>query len=326
MASELRKAKKWLHGADHICILSHVSPDGDAVGSVLGLTWALRAGGKRVTPALADDVPSTFTFLPGCSEVANAVPEDVDLLIALDTADVERLGSLGQDLPQPIDINIDHHVSNSHFANINLVADDMAATSEYLVDLLEPFGLALDKQVANCLLTGLLTDSLGFRTNSTGISTLGTAQKLLRYGAQLHEIYDRTLHRRSFESMKLWAQALGTARCESGIAWTHVTLEGKAKIGYNASGDADVISQLTAIEDADVAVVLVERPDAEVKISWRAVSGVDVSEIAQFFGGGGHRAAAGASMYGVTLEQAEQDVLYRTRLALNQYLQGCSVP
>ena len=201
----------------------------------------------------------------------------------------------------------------------------MAATSEYLVDLLEPFGLALDEQVANCLLTGLLTDSLGFRTNSTRISTLATAQKLLGYGAQLHEIYDRTLHRRSFESIKLWGQALGMARCEDGMVWTYVTLEGKAEIGYTASGDADVVSQLTAIEDAEVAVVLVERPDAEVKISWRSVSGVDLAGLGHFFGGGGHRAAAGANMYGVTLEQAERAVLYRTRSALKHHRQNCSV-
>lgn len=324
MKAELRKARQWLHAADHICVLGHASPDGDAVGSVLGLTWALRAAGKRVTPALPDDVPLTFAFLPGSAEVTREVPVDADLLVALDTADVERLGSLGQELAQPIDINIDHHISNSHFASINLVADDTAATAEYLVDLLQPFGLALDEQVANCMLTGLVTDSLGFRTNSTGLATLATAHKLLKHGGQLHEIYDRTLHRRSFEAIRLWGQALGTVRCEDGLAWTQVTLAGKAEIGYTANGDADVISQLTSIEGAEVAVVFVERSNAEVKISWRSVSGLDVAEIAQHFGGGGHQAASGANMYGATLERAERAVLQRTREALHQYRQNGS--
>ena len=319
MKAELRKARRWLHAAEHICVVSHTSPDGDAVGSMLGLTWALRAAGKRVSPVLPDDVPATFAFLPGSAEVTQEAPADADLLVALDTADIERLGSLVRQLDWPIDINIDHHVSNSRFGSINLVASDTAATAEYLVELLQPFGLALDEQVANCLLTGLVTDSLGFRTDSTEPATLATAQKLMQHGGRLHEIYERTLHRRSFEAIKLWGQALGTARCEDGLAWTQVTLEGKAEIGYTANGDADVVSQLTAIEGAEVAVVFVERPDAEVKISWRAVSGLDVAAIAQHFGGGGHRAAAGANVHGTTLVQAERMVLRRTRAALQQY-------
>ena len=319
MKGELRRAKGWLQDAEHICVLSHTSPDGDAVGSVLGLMWALRGAGKRVTPVLPDDVPTTFAFLPGSAEVTQEVPEDVDLLVALDTADVERLGLLGRELPRPIDINIDHHISNTHFASINLVADDAAATAEYLVDLMQLLGLTLDEQVANCLLTGLVTDSLGFRTNSTGISTLAMAQKLLQHGAQLHEIYNRTLHRRSFKALMLWGHALRAARYEDGLAWTLVTQAGKAEIGYTANGDADVVSQLTSIDGVEVAVVFVERLDTEVKISWRSVGGLDVAEIAQYFGGGGHRAAAGANMYGATLAQAEQAVLRRTRAALQEY-------
>jgi phosphoesterase RecJ-like protein len=156
------------------------------------------------------------------------------------------------------------------------------------------------------------------------MDTLATAQKLLKHGGQLHEIYDRTLHRRSFEAIRLWGQALGTVRCEDGIVWTQVTLAGKAEIGYTANGDADVVSQLTSIEGAEVAVVFVERLNTEVKISWRSVSGLDVAEIAQHFGGGGHQAASGANMYGATLERAERAVLRRTREALRQYRQNGS--
>ena len=319
MKGELHRARGWLHDAEHICVMSHTSPDGDAVGSVLGLMWALRGTGKRVTPALPDDVSTTFAFLPGTAEVTQEVPADADLIVALDTADVERLGLLGRELARPIDINIDHHISNTHFARINLVAEDVAATAEYLVDLMQPLGLTLDEQVANCLLTGLVTDSLGFRTSSTGISTLAMAQKLLQHGAQLHEIYNRTLHRRSFEALMLWGQALSAARCEDGIVWTQVTQASKEKIGYMANGDADVISQLTSVDGIEVAVIFVERLDTEVKISWRSVGGLDVAEIAQRFGGGGHRAAAGASIYGSTLAQAEQVVLQRTREALQDY-------
>ncbi len=319
MATEILKAKEWLHGADHICVVGHESADGDAVGSVLGMTWALRTIGKKVSPSLPDDVPASFSFLPGSEEITKDIPLDADMLVAVDSADLDRLGSLVDKLAAPIDINIDHHISNSGFAHINLVDSETAATAEYLTDLLTPLELSINDKVAKCLLTGLVTDTLGFRTTSTRPETLSTAHELMQYDVSLHDIYQRTLHRRSYEATRLWGQALGNVRCEDGLVWTQVTLEGKAEIGYTAKGDADVVSQLTAIEGTEVALVFVERMNSEVKISWRALNGLDVADIARSFGGGGHQAAAGASLYGTNLDRAQSVVLERTREAMHKY-------
>ena len=319
MTTEILKAKEWLHGADHICVVGHESPDGDAVGSVLGMTWALRTLGKKVSPSLPDDVPANFSFLPGSNDIINDVPPDADMVVAVDSADLDRLGGLVERLTAPIDINIDHHISNSKFAVINLVDSETAATSEYLVSLLTLLGLKMNDKVAECLLTGLVTDTLGFRTTSTRSETLSAAYQLMQYDVSLHDIYHRTLHRRSYEATKLWGQALGNVRFEDGLVWTQVTLEGKAEIGYTAKGDAAVVSQLTAIDGTEVAVSFVERANSEVKISWRSLNGIDVADIARSFGGGGHQAAAGASMYGTNLDRAQDVVLERTRDAMHKY-------
>ena len=319
VSKEILKAKEWLHGADHICVVGHESPDGDAVGSVLGMTWALRTIGKKVSSSLPDDVPASFSFLPGSEDIINDIPPDADMLVSVDSADLDRLGVLVEKLAAPIDINIDHHISNSNFAIINLVDSETAATAEYLVGLLTLLGLSMNDKVAKCLLTGLVTDTLGFRTSSTRSETLSAAHHLMQYDVSLHDIYHRTLHRRSYEATKLWGQALGNVRFEDGLVWTQVTLEGKADIGYTARGDADVVSQLTAIEGTEVAVVFVERANSEVKISWRSLNGIDVADVARGFGGGGHQAAAGASIYGTNLERAQDVVLERTREAMHKY-------
>jgi phosphoesterase RecJ-like protein len=316
---EILKAKEWLHGADHICVVSHESPDGDAVGSVLGMTWALRAIGKKVSPSLPDDVPTSFSFLPGSEDITKNIPLDADMIVAVDAADLDRLGALVEKLAAPVDINIDHHISNTGFAHINIVDGETAATAEYLTRLLPELALSINDKVAKCLLTGIVTDTLGFRTTSTRSETMSIAHQLMQHDVSLHDIYQRTLHRRSYEATKLWGQALGNVCCEDGLVWTQVTLEGKAEIGYTAKGDADVVSQLTAIEGTEVAIVFVERMNSEVKISWRALNGVDVSDIAGYFGGGGHQAAAGANIYGTNLDRAQTVVLERTREAMHNY-------
>tara|TARA_B100000700_G_scaffold219363_1_gene241299 strand:- start:476 stop:1453 length:978 start_codon:yes stop_codon:yes gene_type:complete len=316
---EVLKAKEWLFRADHVCVLSHESPDGDAVGSALGISWALRSIGKKVTTSLSDDVPARFSFLPGSMDVKDFVPVDADMVVAVDAADWDRLGPIVNNLAAPIDINIDHHISNSKFAHINLVDTQASATAEYLTNLVKLFGLNIDDRVAQCLLTGIVTDTIGFRTTSTSTSTLLAAEELMHYDVNLHKISRQTLHCRSYEATKLWGYALSRVSFKDGLAWTEVTLADKLEAGYTAKGDADIVSQMTAIDGAEVSVVFVERRNSEIKISWRSVKGVDVAAIAKTFGGGGHQAAAGANMYGTDLERAKDIVLQRTREAMDNY-------
>ncbi len=309
-------ARALIAAANHIQLFTHVSPDGDAVGSLLGLSWALRAIGKTTTPLCADACPEAFRFLPGAEEIVKKAAAPADLVIFLDCADQARAGKAAEKLDRQPDLNIDHHATNPGFARLNFVDVMATATAEVLVDLLPAFGLPLTQPIAECLLCGLVSDTLGFRTANTGAKALATAQTLLAAGADLPYIYDLSLNRRSFAAVQLWGQALSRIALADGIAWTTIPLASKHSVGYKGKGDADVINVLSTINEAEISLIFVENPDGEVKISWRARPGLDVSKIAQAFGGGGHVSAAGANVKG-TLAEVEGKVLEATRQMMN---------
>jgi phosphoesterase RecJ-like protein len=169
--------------------------------------------------------------------------------------------------------------------------------------------------VAQCLLTGLVNDTLGFRTSNTTVKTLAIAQQLMAAGGSLHSIYDLSLFKRSYSSVRLWAEGLARMQLKHRIVWALLPLEARQTSGYQGSGDADLINVLTSVREADVAIVFVERPDGLVKLSWRSTPSINVAAIAAGFGGGGHAQAAGAEIAG-TLAEVEERVLKATRAAL----------
>lgn len=312
--TDLETAKALLHNARRIQILTHISPDGDAIGSMLGLSWALRAIGKETVPVSVDGCPDSFQFLPGTDEIVNKADETADLTIFVDCAEQHRAGKPADKLGKQPDLNFDHHITNPGFAKINFIDDGMTATGELLANLLPGLGLPLTQDAAICLLCGLVTDTLGFRTANTGAAALGTAQTLMAAGADLPDIYDRALNRRSFAAIKLWGETLAGAKYEDGIAWATIPLDTKQSVGYNGKGDADVVSVLATVEEAKIVVIMIENKEG-VKISWRARPGIDVAKIAQSFGGGGHVSAAGANIGG-TLAEVEPKILAATRQSL----------
>lgn len=309
-------ARDLISAANRILLATHISPDGDAIGSLLGLSWALRAAGKRTVVASADGCPETFRFLPGSHEIVQQVADGFDLSILLDCGDLSRVGQPVESLGRQPDFNIDHHSTNPGFARLNFVDADAAATAELVVDLLPAFGLPLTQPAAECLLCGVVSDTLGFRTTSTTARSLEAAQTLMAAGADLPRVYDLALNRRSFNAVQLWGQALARAALAERLAWTTIPLAAKQAVGYNGKGDADVINVLTTVNDADVFVVLTEHGNNEVKVSWRARPGFDVAAVAQAFGGGGHVLAAGATAKG-TLAEVEEKVLAATRQMMN---------
>lgn len=283
---------------------------------MLGLSWALRGTGKTTLPVCADSCPDTFLFLPGAGEITKKVGGPFDLVIFLDCADQSRAGKPAESLNRQPDINIDHHTTNPSFARVNFVDADATATSEIIADLLPELDLPLTQPVAECLLCGLVSDTLGFRTANTGARALTVAQRLMAAGADLPRIYDYALHRRSFAAVQLWGQALARAFIADGVVWTTIPLAIKQSVGYNGKGDADVINVLSTVNEARVFMVLTELPEGEVKISWRARPGIDVSKLAQSFGGGGHISAAGATVKG-RLGEVESKVVAATKAIIS---------
>lgn len=314
-AETLTAARRRLERAERVLLVTHVAPDGDAVGSLLGLGLALRAAGKQVSFACADPIPDTFRFLPACGEITDNPRGQFDLTIALDSADLGRLGKFGENLPRPIDLALDHHTTNPAYAELNLIDEAAASTAELVAELLEPLGLPLTRPVAECLLAGIITDTLGFRTSNVTAKTLALTHKLVTAGASLPEVYDLSFYKRSFAAMRLWGYGLSRMKLEDRIVWTTLTLNDKEQARYHGQGDADLVNTLTSVREADIAVILTERDDGRVKVSWRAVPGLNVATLAAAFGGGGHMAAAGAEIPG-PLDEAAQRVLAATRALL----------
>lgn len=308
--------KNRLHSAKKIVIASHVRPDGDAIGSVLGLGLALQNAGKAVEMVLADGVPSSFKYLEGSDLIKKEPGREHDTFITVDCADFRRVGKAFQDLGQP-DINIDHHVTNEKFGKLNLIEAEEVATAAILTNHLPEWGFEITKPIAAALLTGILTDTLGFRTSNVTPEALRQAADLMETGVDLPEIYMKSLVRKTFPAAKYWGAGLSSLESKHGIVWGTLTLEDRKRTGYSGNDDADLINMISAIDGNKVGMVFVEQKDNHVKISWRALEpGVDVSPVATYFKGGGHAAAAGADIEG-SLSEVQQEVLSKTRQLLN---------
>jgi bifunctional oligoribonuclease and PAP phosphatase NrnA len=306
--------RQRLQDAQRIMIVSHVRPDGDAIGSMLALGLSLQQIGKQVEMVLADGVPSNFRHMKGSDKVSHRPHGEHDLIIVVDCSDLQRTGGvLGNRIPN---INIDHHITNLEFGEINFVIAEEVATAAILADYMHLWDLPITQPVAEALLTGLVSDTLGFRTSNVTPDSLRTAANLIEKGANLANIYHQALIRRSFQAARFWGYGLEKIQREGNMVWTTLTLEDRANAGYSGNDDADLVNMLSSIDESEITVIFVQQKDGHVKVSWRAEPGWDVSQVALQFGGGGHPAAAGADIPG-ELETVIDKVLTATRVFLN---------
>jgi len=295
MTADIERAAKLIADSSDIVVISHERPDGDAVGSLLALTLALKEKGKQVLPVLDEGLPKKWQFLPGADLIKAELPDGEHLIITVDSADNHRLG--GVDVSR-VDINIDHHPSNTLFGTINLVEPGAASTTLLLHRLIPQLDLPVNVDIARNLLTGLITDTLGFRTNSVTPDTLRIAAELIEAGADISELYREAMLGRTFEAARYWAHGLSRMDMRDGVIWSSLLVSDREQAKYPGTDDADLIDVLTTIEGPRVAVLFIEDADGSVKMSFRALPGIDVSQLAAQFGGGGHELAAGAKIEG----------------------------
>lgn len=304
--------KERLDNSKKIIIASHVRPDGDAIGSMLGLGLALINSGRSVQMVLVDGIPSSFKHLEGSDLIVREPGREYDTFITVDCADFRRVGKSFENFDPP-DINIDHHITNEKFGKLNLIEPQEVATAAILANHLPAWGLRITKPVADALLTGIITDTLGFRTSGTNPSALRLCAMLMETGSNMPDLYMRSLVHKSFPAARYWGAGLSRLEQENGIVWGTLTLDDRKQAGYGGNDDADLINLISAIHGNKVGMIFVEQSDNHVKISWRALEeGVDVSSIAKEFGGGGHAAAAGADVAG-DLNDVQRLVLRATR-------------
>jgi phosphoesterase RecJ-like protein len=305
-------ATQAVNEAQSIVVVSHVSPDGDAFGSLLGIGNALLSMGKQVDMAIDGGPVNYVQFLPGIEHVKAILDSgEWDLFISVDTSDEERTGVSGayaRAYSQKV-INLDHHPTNTMFGDIHLVKPTAVSATEVIFEWLQTMNYALIPEVAIPLLTGLVTDTLGFRTSNVTSDTLGIAQQLMAAGASLTEVTQRTLDNRSFQELSLWKHMLNTVKLRAGgVITAEVTRADLRAVGMSDTTDAGLVSFLIKTNEAMIAAVFKETPEGRIELSFRCKPGFDVSSLAYQLGGGGHKQAAGATIDG-PMETARERVL-----------------
>ncbi len=309
-----------LQQAKRPLLVCHVTPDGDAIGSLLGLGWAMKELDKHPTLACADPVPPDLAFLPGASDIVACARGDEDLIVALDCADAQRMGSLydANTAAHVGLVNIDHHITNTGYGAAQLVEPKASSTAQIVYHLLRRLGWPLTPWAATCLLTGVITDTRSFRTSNTDAAALRTAAELVEAGAPLAEVNEQLNHGLSLGVIALWGRVLGQVHYEEGVVWAEISHETLVACGLDGSDTGGLVSFLASAREARAAVLLCEREPGRIEVGLRSVPGLDVSAVAKALGGGGHPQAAGCTLHG-SLNAAHDRVALELKRVLHAY-------
>jgi len=301
-----------------VLLFAHVYPDGDVLGSQLGLGLALRAAGRVATFACAHAVPDPFHFLPGAADVQQwkAGQHAFDLVVALDCPDPARLGGLldGTRGPGTRVLNVDHHGDNRRYGDVNWVDTRAAATGEMVFDLIEAAGLPLTADVAVNLYTAIVTDTGSFRYSNTTPKTLRVAARLVETGVDPAHVATTVYETREPGGLRMLGRILQGIETDpdGSLAW--LVIDRAMASSPDLSDAEEFVNYPRSVRTAKVAVLFRELPDS-VKVSLRAKGEVDVARIAARLGGGGHPNAAGLIRPG-SLSDAKAAVLGAIREAL----------
>lgn len=286
----------------NIGISFHTSPDGDALGSALALMLALKKIGKNTYIVSRDEVPEIYRFLPYyeyASKMIEKIQNDTDTVLILDCGNVARIsGEVNFNNNSYKVINVDHHLSNDMYGELNYVDCKAAAVGEIIFDVINQLNITMDKDMAVCLYTALLTDTGGFKHSNTTIKTHSIAGELINLGIDFSEIHRKLFENKKLERVKLYSKIIDSMELYNNnkLCVMGITKDLLNSVGISEASDtSDIISIGMEIDTVEVAV-LVKETDTGTKISLRSKDKVDVRKIAETFGGGGHTKAAGLSI------------------------------
>ena len=311
VAARIKKAQK-------AAIFCHARPDGDALGSGLALCLAMRAAGKTADFVCEDAPPEKFFFIPEMAEVCTSLKgSDYDLYIAVDCADIARMGEFGHAYSRfkGDTVNIDHHVSNKGYAKYNCVRV-CSATCEIMPEVIRAAGLAISERVANALMLGLITDSGTFTHSDVTAHTFSVAADLRAAGADVNKINYEMFSRQKKARALLFSRTLATMRfaLEDRLAFILVTQSALDETGANRSMTEGFVDYPLTIDGVEVSIALLEMKKGQYKASLRSKR-ADVNAVASTFGGGGHVLASGCMLFG-----EYEEVVERLTYAVYQHL------
>lgn len=304
-----RKILDKINESIHILIVPHKKPDGDAVGSALALSLILDSLNKRHKIFCTDPVNTHYKFLPNWERIETDPKifkeKRFDLIIVIDSGDLPYSGVNlyleNLDYPKPFLINVDHHLTNEYFGDIDLVLPEYSSACQILFDFIKKNKLATNKDIATCLLTGIITDTGGFTNPATTFPSLEAASELLLDGAKFYKINYNLLKNKSVPSLKLWGNILSRLQKNErfGIVTTFITLEDLKNFQVSDEAIDGFANFLNNLEGARAVLVLKEHYNNKIKGSLRTNDiNTDVSNFAKLFGGGGHKKAAGFTING----------------------------
>ena len=289
-----------LKHAPKLVIATHVNPDGDAIGSALGASLALRRLGKTTYPTWGSKpvaVPFNYTFLPGAKSFMQPekVP-DVDTLLAVDCGAAERLGSLRR-LVESVRcvINVDHHAGNDEFGHLNVVVTGASSTAELITHLVRDVGIEIDRDIATCLYTGIVTDTGRFQYSNSSPEVLRLAADLLALGVPATKVAQEVFESSPFNYLKLTGRVLDRAVLleDESFVYSWLTRADLKETGVSLDETERLIDLIRSTRSAEVAAMLKEQAAGSYRVSLRSKGPTSVGKIAREQGGGGHELAAG---------------------------------
>jgi phosphoesterase RecJ-like protein len=316
----LRRIAEEIRGGRSFLISTHQNPEGDAIGSVLALGLALKSLGKDAFILTQDPVPEVLAFLPGAREIIHQAPVNrrLDIALAVDCGDRPRLGEefskvrgIGKI------INIDHHVSNSFYGDLNLVDPGASSAAEIIYDLIRALPAPFTREVAENIYTGLLTDTGSFHYSNTSPKAFSVARACLLAGVDPWEVSQKVYDSQPLPRLRLLPRVLDTLELlEDGrVSSVVMTQEMLKEAGATVAMTEDFISFPRSIQGVEVALLFREVTSRKYRVSMRSRGAVDVARIAGLFQGGGHRAASGCTVEG-SLSEVKNQVLEGVREVL----------
>ncbi len=297
MTVDLNEAAEFLKEHDNYYILTHQNPDGDTIGSGFGLCFALRKMGKKANVLCSDDFPKRYDFMYEGYEPEKFSPETI---VAVDIAAKKLLGTRLAQYGDYTDLCIDHHVSNERYAKSLLLYPDASATCEVLYQLLTEMNAELDRHIAECLYTGIATDTGCFKFPNTTRQAHVIAAQLMEYGVDIGGINRRMFDVKSMARLKVeqYINSVMEYYLDDKCAMAAVTMDTIRKAGLAPEEFEGISSMSIQLDGVQVGVIIKEKEDGKFRVSMRSASDIDVSAICARFGGGGHVKAAGCTMEG----------------------------
>ena len=317
MRIELKEAAEFLLSHDDYLILMHASPDGDTLGCGFALCGALQRLGKRAMAVCPDPIPHRFDYMR-----AALTPQEFEYktIVSVDVADSKLLGDM-KDIGDRTELCIDHHKSNTEYAERLLLRESYAAAAELVYELIKALGVTIDKPLADCLYTGIATDCGCFKFSNTTPQTHIYAAELISLGADYSHINYAMFELKTAGRLKLEQEVLNNIRfyADGHIAVVSVMLDTLGRIPDIDSDDVGAMAAIPRqIEGVDIGISIKEKKQGLFKASLRSSENADVSLIANKFGGGGHARAAGCAFTGLTFEEVEKTVVDACCEALRQ--------